>query len=471
MNPDQLRAELEKKSRDELIDGYIKLHQSNLQLKEERDSFEKQIIELESKQKVSDEKIETLENILNAYDNAHTPPSKQRFPKRKKSDRTKKIGRPKGYPGSTRKLRKPDRTIKLTADKCPHCKKDLRSKEKPKKIVKVVRIVVEDIPEPNQTTVTEFLKEIVKCPFCGKIIIPKHKYLPDSGNFGNNLLAHVALMKFKERLPYRKISESLERENQLVITHSTSLRLVRRVGIKLRKNYDNIAQRIKNSKVVHIDESKFKVDGKTYWIWIFLTTIDVLVLIRKSRGKNVVDEVLGEGWDGTIVCDGWKVYSSFTDRLQRCWAHLLREAKYLSEKNDQATPLYEELCILYKSILEKLSADPPPKERELLRKQSEKTLMDIICKYQGLGGEIRKLTNKINNGFKWWFTFVTNPLVSPTNNAAERGLREHIVHRKIIGTLRNDWGIMVHEAIMSSFQTWELRGYNLHQRLLEELRS
>jgi len=278
-------------------------------------------------------------------------------------------------------------------------------------------------------------------------------------------------MKYEDRLTYRKIRNTLKRQYGLIITHSSIIDFIRRVSVKTRKEYEKIMGRVKSSKAVHIDETKIRVDGKTYWIWIFHTKTDTLIVIRKSRGMKVLEEVLGKDYQGTIICDGWKVYSSFTDRLQRCWAHLLREAKYLSEKNDEAKPLYEELSLLYKSILERLSADSPTEERELIRKQSEEGLMSIICRHQSLGGEIRKLTNKISNGFRWWFTFVTNSLVEPTNNAAERGLREHVIHKKIIGTLRNEWGTFAHETMMSVLQTWNQQGYNTYQKLLETLRS
>ena len=65
---------------------------------------------------------------------------------------------------------------------------------------------------------------------------------------------------------------------------------------------------------------------------------------------------------------------------------------------------------------------------------------------QIIGGEytnenVRKLIGKISNGFEYWFTFVIHPGVEPTNNKAERAIREHVVQRKIIGILRNEKGL------------------------------
>jgi transposase len=61
----------------------------------------------------------------------------------------------------------------------------------------------------------------------------------------------------------------------------------------------------------------------------------------------------------------------------------------------------------------------------------------------------------ISNGFEYWFTFIVHPGVEPTNNRAERALRQYVVLRKIVGTLRNGKGILIHESIMTVFATWE----------------
>jgi hypothetical protein len=44
--------------------------------------------------------------------------------------------------------------------------------------------------------------------------------------------------------------------------------------------------------------------------------------------------------------------------------------------------------------------------------------------------KVTKLIGKISNGFDYWFTFVIHPGVEPTNNRAERALREHVILRK-----------------------------------------
>ena len=81
-----------------------------------------------------------------------------------------------------------------------------------------------------------------------------------------------------------------------------------------------------------------------------------------------------------------------------------------------------------------------------------------------------KFLRKVKNGFHNWFTFLEHD-VDPTNNIAERALREHVVIRKIIGGLRSLDGARTHEVIMSCFTTWKLQGLNLFDTLVGFLRG
>jgi len=46
-------------------------------------------------------------------------------------------------------------------------------------------------------------------------------------------------------------------------------------------------------------------------------------------------------------CDGWSAYSSYHTKLQRCWAHLLREVEYVAERYREAERLSAELHALH----------------------------------------------------------------------------------------------------------------------------
>jgi hypothetical protein len=186
----------------------------------------------------------------------------------------------------------------------------------------------------------------------------------------------------------------------------------------------------------------------------FTTDTDTLTVIRKSRGKKVLSEILGPNFKGILVCDGWKSYSNYTSRIQRCWAHLLREARYLTERVDEAKPLSDALHQLYSRLTTKLGDRPPPMEMTRTVEDAKK-IMASWTRRPYKTKEVRRFAAKIRNGIDHWFTFLTTPGVEPTNNRAERALREHVVQRKIIGTFRNGKGTRIHETIMTMLATWK----------------
>lgn len=48
--------------------------------------------------------------------------------------------------------------------------------------------------------------------------------------------------------------------------------------------------------------------------------------------------------------------------------------------------------------------------------------------------------------------------VEPTNNVAERALRASVIHRKVIGCFRSEWGAKAFAALASVIDTSELTG-------------
>jgi len=409
-------------------------------------------------------KIRDLEARLAQYENAHTPPSLRRGRNRKKDQNNKKgkPGQKAGHKGVTRPFVSPDRQVELTMDRCPDCGADLGSP------FRIDSKIVEEIPEPQPIIVTEYKIAHYKCPCCQKEVVAKDPGCPHEGKFGNNVIALATLLKYEDRLPHRKICDAMVRLYGLKISPATILDLTRRAADAVRSEYDAILSRIRDAPILYVDETGIHVQGEKYWIWTFTTPSETFFVIRKSRGMKVLMEVLTRRFKGIIVCDGWKPYARFTNRIQRCWAHLLRESKDIAETFEEAIPLHNALKELYELLTKALETDPPPEVRESLWKLAREALRNLISKEYSVE-KVQKFVGKINNGFDYWFTFVINPGVEPTNNRAERALRPHVVLRKILGALRNDKGTSIHERIMTTLATWGQNGLNSLQMLTTKL--
>jgi transposase len=424
---------------------------------------------MESPQELKDLSKEELINIildlrkrLLAYENAHTPPSQQRkYPKREKSG--KGVGAPKGHEGKTRPTPEPNKFEELKLDSCPNCNKQLgRPRSLKKKII-------EDIPEPQPLIITQFTIPCYFCAHCKAEVSPSHPHLPSEGRFGPNLQAQITSLRFENRLPPRKIAELLSNQYRLHITHSTVLDIFKRVAYKLQPLYEEIKKGIKKAKQVNADETGQKVNGKSFWSWVFVSLTSILFLIRKSRGQDPIIEALGKKFKGLLGCDGWQSYTHVADLIQRCWAHLLREAKWYAEQyKGQAKTLYKSLCKLF-DVVKSISKETEQAVREKTYKNCIQK-MQFLIKACNAHKELRKFAIKIKNGLEHWFTRVLYPEIEPTNNKAERALREIVIQERI-SKQRTEEGARIKEVIMSVLATWNLRGLNTHSMLRQVLSS
>jgi hypothetical protein len=65
--------------------------------------------------------------------------------------------------------------------------------------------------------------------------------------------------------------------------------------------------------------------------------------------------------------------------------------------------------------------------------------------------------------------FLSHPQVKPDNNDAERALRPVVVHRKVSGGARSDWGAKLVAQMFSFLETVRLQGGNAIAQLCELL--
>lgn len=414
----------------------------------------RRIEKLEEKNEILEEKNCTLEKRLLAYENAHTPPSLQ---KRKKMPKKSSgiLGAPKGHPKYERETPEITEEIRHPINNCQYCNTPLEIKEE-------LEAIEEEIPEMKKAKVIKHIIEWAICPKCKRRTIAKN----NTDRFGPNLKSHITLLRHEDRLPLRKVKTTLLRNHEFKITHTGIMKIIRQVAKKLNEPYYEIIKQVRSSKVVYTDETGYKLDGEQWWLWTFVCEKATLFVIRKSRSKSVVEEILGKKFDGIISCDGWKTYELFSKKLQRCWAHLLRESYYIKEKYKDFEIYHEKLKKLFEKIIDVRLKPPDEKIRMILAQKMRDELL-TITKQMNKQVHFRKFATKIQNGLHYWFTCVENLNVEPTNNIAEQALRELIVQRKIMGGLRSEKGAETLEIISTLIATWKKQD----KPLLETIKS
>ncbi|MGN8218491.1 IS66 family transposase [Halococcus morrhuae DSM 1307] len=444
-------------TKEEILDRLAALEEENQQLRE-------QVEELEELRKEN----KHLRAKLRWYEGPHTPPSKEQPGDEESSssdgdedDEQPRTdggtpGRKAGHEPEWRDAPDPDQEIEVTCDCCPECGEQFDES------AGVSPRLVEELPDPQPPEVTQYNRHHYECHSCGTETVASHPDCPDRGQFGVNVIAQSALSRYDHRLPYRKIGDRFEQLHGLELSGASAWHATERAARAGRCEYEQIRHQIQQADVVHVDETGIKRDGEQAWIWTFTTENHTLYAVRESRGSDVPAEVLGEDFAGTIVCDGWTAYPAFSSNLQRCWAHILREAEDAAEKQAEGEPIYRALKQLYVALQTRLESDLTVRERAELQRVARRELESLIERSVP-DGPVATLLGKIEGGLDHWLTFIGEPAVSPTNNAAENALREPVVLRKIIGTLRNDRGMFVHETLLSLLATWRQQGRNPYE--------
>jgi hypothetical protein len=151
-----------------------------------------------------------------------------------------------------------------------------------------------------------------------------HPDCADEDRFGPRVQVLAVRASYEDRLPYRKIADRFDQLYDLDLSAASAWQATEGVAHAGRPEYDQLKARIRKADVVHVDETGFMIDGHQAWLWTFRTAEATLFALRASRGPAVPADILGEDFDGTIVCNGWRAYPAFSADLQRCWAHLLR---------------------------------------------------------------------------------------------------------------------------------------------------
>lgn len=420
--------------------------------------LEERINKLERDNLVLHKENEKLKARLKAYENAHTPPSLSKR-KREPKESNGKLGAETGHEKWVRKQPEPTESIEHKLDSCPYCKHKL------KKPFKVERRIIEEIPDPQPIKVVEHLISHYECPHCHKKLKPKTG-LP-KGMFGVNAQALTTLLHFEDRLPLRKTVNALQRLG-LNMTNVCVYKISKRTAKQLLPEYCKQVKLLRALKVVYADETGIKIDGENNWLWTFSGKNITVYVIRKSRGHKVVEEILGKNFPGIITNDGHTAYNKIGTEHQRCWAHIIRESKELKKNYSLYNCHHENLKKIFDKIKEIQKHPPPIQKRLQLKKQLEKRTTEIADALDG-HKEYHAFAVKLRNAIPSLFTCIIHLFVEPTNNIAERALRELIVIRKIIGGLRRECGARTLETIASMLATWKQQSKPLHPTLKKHL--
>jgi transposase len=375
--------------------------------------------------------------------------------KRKSRKKPKKRGRAVGHAGARRAAPpRIDHRVEHQLKCCPDCGKKVSKSGKPR------ARVVEDLA-PTGAEATEHAIHQYYCQHCKKRVEPKVTHALAKSTIGNRALALTAWLHYGLGNTVSQIEQVLARVFQLPISGGGLAQQWQRLGEILAPWHGEILESARRAAVLNADETGWRVNGKTHWLWCFASSDATAYVIDRSRGSGVLLEFLGESFAGTLVSDFFGAYNKIAaDRRQVCLVHLLREIKRVGERNaskdwtDFAKPLKR---LLRDAI--KLAARADRDAPDWLSKRARiKRRFDDLCFGDVRGDDAHRILKRLLRHEAFMFTFLDDLAVPPDNNRAEREIRPAVIARKNSFHNTSDRGARTQAAMMSVYRTLRLRG-------------
>src|SRR5579864_1847902 len=385
---------------------------------------------------------------------------------RRPRDRTHNRGRHRAAAG--------DVVVEHAVDACPRCGTALVGGWVHR------RVQVTDLPAQQRAVVTEHRMVARTCPVCRRRVLPAPVRAGRVGQsrFGPRLIAAVATMHAVERLPGAQIQARLTREYGLDISHGGLIGLLHLAARHLDGHYQEILQTIRGSPVAQADETGWREDGMNGYLWMLRCADAVYFRRDERRTAAACDRLLGASFGGTLVTDFYAAYDHVPCPHQRCWSHLWRDITTLEQTHPQDIELQGWITGM-RRLYQAATAERPPSEhgttpeaeraRGIRARRLERQLLVLCPAAPAPDRPEAVLIKRCRRYVKELFTFVADPAVPPTNNAAEQILRPIVVARKISGGTRSAAGSHSRMVLASVAGTAHLRHQNPHRVFLTHL--
>ncbi|HEY8689358.1 MAG TPA: IS66 family transposase [Chitinophagaceae bacterium] len=419
---------------------------------------------INEQQKVIEEQrieIEDLKEKLNINsDNSSNPPSTTPFKpdKKKKKGKRNRGGQP-GHPGVTRNL--------LPENKVDHFEKHLPPEQcscggKVQVTPRYRKHQVHELP-PIKIEVTEHQLFYGCCEECKKIHSAELPSSAPTGMLGICLLALIATLGSDYKMSKRDVARLFADLFKLTICIATVKRAEETVSAALKAPVEEAKAYVKEKKIVNCDETSHAECGKRMWTWVAVANMVAVFMIATTRCSKVAKALLGEGFNGILGSDRYSAYSwVLTKFRQVCWAHLKRDFKKISERSGQSK--WIGLRLLYYTRLifhhwHKVCDGTMSRETFKMLMRPIRRRVEILL-MTGTFAENSKTRNtcfqilKIK-GALW--TFIDAVGVEPTNNIAERVLRQIVIWRKICFGTWSSNGTLYLERVMTVVATCRLQ--------------
>jgi transposase len=390
-------------------------------------------------------------------ENSSVPPSQARKANRAER-RGRKRGARRGHVGSSRLRQTPDQVLKVRPTACAGCGAELS----PRHQRRVGKSQVIELP-PARAVVIEVWRYAAVCPACQhRTIAEAPAGLEPHRVFGPRLEAQIGYLHERHHLSYQRLVEVGRELYDLHLSQGAVANILARLADRARPIYEAIGAQVRGSPVLGSDETGARVKGQNRCHWVFQTDRASYHQLAPTKGAAVIDEFLAGAAPEVWISDlAPAQLGAPAAAHQICLAHQLRDLQYAIDADDAVGVRW---AVALQRVFRRgihlhhergqITPESFRRRRTLIEHAAER----LIFRDWAGAGEAGNLQRRYGKHWPDLFVFLERDDVEPTNNASERDLRNSVIHRKVTGGYRSDWGAQASMILISILTTARKQG-------------
>jgi Zn-finger nucleic acid-binding protein len=403
-------------------------------------------------------RVEKLEEELRRRGKNYQPKGNSQGKNKGKGPDRRRKGQRK-HPGSTRP--KPKDTADaiehdVELDHCPFCGGSLDDTGE------FDDVFVEDIPEPK-VDVHRYRRRHYHCRCCQKKVKGRADLDVPGGTVGDRVKLLTVYSRAFLGISLGKTTQMLDDLFGISLSRAGALGHLRWFSGVFDPVVKELLELLRQSPVVHADETGWRIDGKNVWCWLFANPQIAVFLIDHHRSRQVFEDALGASLPGVLVTDFYAAYHKIDCKKQRCLVHLLRELVKLREelpaqlvaKNIQPLITLFQDAIALGNERATLSPDEfAARANDVRQRFSERWWR------QSSNPDCQRIYKRLRKHKDELLVFLDYPDVPPHNNPGERDIRSVAAARSDGGVNRVDWSAKAFGVAKSIVRTCQKSGCN-----------
>ena len=192
---------------------------------------------------------------------------------------------------------------------------------------------VTDIPPMPRPQVTEYRVQICRCVSCGRRVRGRHpdvgpdQYGASAHRVGGRVMAAAHMLHYGVGIPVRRVPIVLRALTGVKLSQSAITQdALRRARGAVGDAYHRLRDSVRESAVVHTDDTGWRVGGESAFLMAFETDDATVYQVRSRHRNDEVREVVPGDYGGVMVTDRARSYDAQAlseVRQQKCLAHVL----------------------------------------------------------------------------------------------------------------------------------------------------